>query len=89
MKSLIPISFLIFASAACSVDDAESLAPAPKKIPVELELHGETRMDDFYWLRDRENPDVVAYLEAQGPPPPAGGSWSPDSFTALMAELDR
>jgi len=27
--------------------------------------HGETRIDHYYWLRDRENPDVLAYLEAE------------------------
>ena len=33
--------------------------------PVELVRHGDTRIDPWYWLRDRDNPDVVAYLEAE------------------------
>jgi len=28
-------------------------------------LHGETRVDDYHWLRERENPEVRAYLEAE------------------------
>ena len=32
---------------------------------VELEMHGDVRVDDYYWLRDRENPEVIAYLEAE------------------------
>lgn len=27
--------------------------------------HGDTRIDDYHWLRDRENPEVIAYLEAE------------------------
>jgi oligopeptidase B len=28
-------------------------------------LHGDERRDDYFWLRDRDNPDVIAYLEAE------------------------
>ena len=40
-------------------------APVAKRQPVELEKHGDVRIDDYYWLRERENPEVVAYLEAE------------------------
>jgi oligopeptidase B len=36
-----------------------------RKIPTELEKHGHLRVDDYYWLRDRDNPEVIAYLEAE------------------------
>ena len=39
--------------------------PKAKKIPKYLEIHGDIRQDDYYWLNDRENPDVIAYLEAE------------------------
>jgi oligopeptidase B len=44
----------------------DSIAPpaAPAR-PVELTLHGDTRVDPWYWLRDRENPEVIDYLEAE------------------------
>lgn len=42
-----------------------SQAPLAKRLPVEHTLHGETRTDDYYWLRDRHNPEAVAYLEAE------------------------
>ena len=32
------------------------------KIPTKLETHGHVRIDNYYWLRERENPDVVKYL---------------------------
>ena len=39
--------------------------PVAKAVPHKLELHGKVRSDEYYWLKDRENPDVVKYLEAE------------------------
>lgn len=39
--------------------------PAAKRVPREIAMHGDTRMDEYYWLRDRNNPDTIAYLEAE------------------------
>lgn len=39
--------------------------PAAKKIPYRLEKHGEVRVDDYYWLRERKNPEVLDYLKAE------------------------
>ena len=36
--------------------------PVAKQIPTTFTLHGESRTDDYAWLRDRENPEVIAYL---------------------------
>jgi oligopeptidase B len=36
-----------------------------KRIPTRLEKHGHVRIDDYYWLRERDNPEVIAYLEAE------------------------
>ena len=33
--------------------------------PRQLTKHGHTRFDDYYWLRERENPEVISYLEAE------------------------
>jgi oligopeptidase B len=37
---------------------------APKKQQL-LEIHGHQRIDDYYWMNDRENPEVIAYLESE------------------------
>ena len=29
------------------------------------DIHGVELKDDYFWLRERENPDVIAYLEAE------------------------
>ncbi|RZJ30356.1 MAG: S9 family peptidase [Flavobacterium sp.] len=40
-------------------------APIAKKIPKTLEKHGDKRIDDYYWLNDRENPEVIDYLKQE------------------------
>jgi oligopeptidase B len=37
--------------------------PFAKKIEKKLSIHGHTRTDPYYWLRERENPEVIKYLE--------------------------
>jgi oligopeptidase B len=37
---------------------------APRR-PTLLRAHGDERLDEWYWLREREDPDVIAYLEAE------------------------
>jgi len=39
--------------------------PVARVEPTELELHGTTRIDDYYWLKEREDPVVVEYLAAE------------------------
>ncbi|MET0500073.1 MAG: S9 family peptidase, partial [Candidatus Binatia bacterium] len=36
-----------------------------KRIPTRLETHGHERIDDYYWLRERDDPEVLAYLKAE------------------------
>jgi oligopeptidase B len=33
--------------------------------PVENKIHNRTLIDDYAWMRDRENPETIAYLEAE------------------------
>jgi oligopeptidase B len=46
-------------------------APAPAGPPIAprhrrvLELHGERLIDDYFWMRERDNPETRAYLEAE------------------------
>lgn len=63
MYRLIPLSITLFALLGCAREEAA--APAPEKRPVTLELHGDKRIDNYYWLRNREDPEVIAYLEAE------------------------
>lgn len=40
-------------------------APVAKKVRAERIHHGDTFVDDYEWLRDKDDPEVIAYLEGQ------------------------
>ncbi len=40
-------------------------SPVAEKIPVTLTTAGHKRVDNYYWLKERDNPNVIAYLEAE------------------------
>lgn len=42
-----------------------SLPPVAKMVPKQIHTHGDVRVDDYFWLRERDNPDVIEYLEAE------------------------
>ena len=39
------------------------MPPKAEKIEKKLTIHGDTRIDNYYWLNERENPKVIKYLE--------------------------
>ncbi|MGD7787461.1 S9 family peptidase [Propionibacteriaceae bacterium Y1700] len=45
---------------------AESLTPpVADRRPIERTHHGDTVIDEYEWLRDKSDPDVIAHLEAE------------------------
>lgn len=68
MKQLLPYTLgtLLIAGACNSTEKKQDMQPpVAKTIPHELSMHGDTRIDPYYWLKERENPEVIAYLEAE------------------------
>jgi oligopeptidase B len=41
------------------------MPPVARTDPHPMTIHGHTRTDPYYWLKERENPEVIAYLEAE------------------------
>ncbi|WP_298287349.1 S9 family peptidase [uncultured Lutibacter sp.] len=39
--------------------------PKAEKIEKKLEIHGDVRIDNYYWLNEKENPKVIGYLNAE------------------------
>ncbi|EJG03049.1 S9 family peptidase [Flavobacterium sp. F52] len=71
MKKLILFCWVcaIFASSYLKIN-AQSMqndisAPKAKIIPKTLKKHKETRIDNYFWLNDRENPEVIDYLNQE------------------------
>ena len=44
------------------MSDAPPLAP---REPHDVSVHGDPRIDDYFWLRDRDDPRTLAYLKAE------------------------
>lgn len=40
-------------------------APQAKEVKHPITLHGDTRMDPYYWMNQRENPEVIHYLKQE------------------------
>ncbi len=43
----------------------EQHPPQARRVPTERTHHGDTVVDDYEWLRDKEAPETTAYLEAE------------------------
>ena len=39
--------------------------PAAKRVPKSSTTHSDVRVDDYFWLRDKTNPEVIRYLEEE------------------------
>jgi oligopeptidase B len=55
----------LWAGAGGQLDPSVASPPVAKKIPKTFTIHGDTRVDDYFWLRDKKSPEVTAYLEAE------------------------
>jgi len=60
---LLPVALIALVS-SCNLNN-DMKPPVAEKKSKELTIHGDTRLDNYYWLRERENPEVIAYLEAE------------------------
>lgn len=62
------LATLCFSSASwCTVQARQAQVTPPQATSRShtSTLHGETRVDPYFWLRERTNPEVIAYLEAE------------------------
>ena len=37
------------------------MPPIAKKVPYKMTVHGDTRIDNYYWMRDDERKDTISY----------------------------
>ncbi len=57
--------------------DTSTQAPTAEQIPYQLKEHGDIRVDNYYWMKERDNPEVIDYLEREN-----------DYFNKMTAETD-
>jgi oligopeptidase B len=79
-KSITLAAITLAAMSACNNDQmnqTQTEPPIAAKKPKELAIHGHTRVDEYFWLNDRENQEVIDYLNAE------------NAYTkAMMADTD-
>jgi len=59
---LVIMSFILLT--ACTNNSTVN-PPVAKKIAKDLTIHSDTRIDNYFWLKDRENSEVIQYLEEE------------------------
>ncbi|MEN8117334.1 MAG: S9 family peptidase [Bacteroidota bacterium] len=64
MNKLYLLTAIILILAACSTKE-KVMPPVAKKVAKELTTHGDTRIDNYYWMNERENPEVITHLEVE------------------------
>ena len=48
-----------------SAEFTPHVAPRPTKKPKDVSVHGDKRVDDYFWLREKDNPAVLEHLRAE------------------------
>jgi len=67
VRTLIIISaiILVFASPSLAQNGESPKPPMIEKNPKTTNLHGQTMVDNYFWLREKTNPKVIAHLESE------------------------
>lgn len=65
IRMVLLVAALAALVAGCRPERPTATPPRAALQPVSLEKHGDVRTDNYFWLRERENPEVIAYLEAE------------------------
>jgi oligopeptidase B len=66
---------------------ATPLPPKAKKIPHQLEMHGDVRIDPYFWMREREDETVLNHLRAENEYYKALTSHTDDFKDTLFQEM--
>ena len=60
-----PLLLVLFSATAMAQTPPMPTPPIAAKKPVAAEKFGDKRVDDYFWLRDKTNPDVLEYLKLE------------------------
>jgi oligopeptidase B len=59
------VAFSLGMSMAIAQEGDSVKPPTARKSPKTTTIHGETLVDDYFWLREKSDPEVISYLEAE------------------------
>src|SRR5437899_6950964 len=64
-RSLLTMVLLSGLAQSMNLNAASPVPPIAPKVPKIIETHGDKRVDDYFWLREKTNAQVLAYLEKE------------------------
>ena len=78
---------ILISLASCVGDNMDK--PNPKKIPYELQQHGDIRLDNYYWMRDdsRSDIEIINYLKSENDYADKWFSSMRDNKTEIIEDL--
>jgi len=65
LRLALAFALLAVPVAVFAIDPSVATPPVAKKVPEKLVQHGDTRIDNYFWIKDKKNPEVIKYLEAE------------------------
>ena len=64
-RSLRALLALVMTATTMQAQEAPPKPPVAKRVPKTTKIHGYTNVDDYFWLREKENPEVIEYLKQE------------------------
>ncbi|HWB03353.1 MAG TPA: S9 family peptidase [Verrucomicrobiales bacterium] len=64
-RLLLLFTLLCHATARADFPPVEGHAPETERRPKDVTVHDDKRIDDYFWLRNRKDPKVIAHLKAE------------------------
>src|SRR5579863_10352337 len=89
IQSQLVLIAAILAPAARAQDAGPQQPPVAKKIPHITKVNGTTLTDNYFWLRDKKDPDVMKYLKAENGYTEAAMESTKDLQETLYQEMLR
>ena len=65
LRLIAAFPLLLLPLVSCATGDRSVGPPDAPERPVEVRVHGQVLVDDYAWIREKDNPEVIAYLEAE------------------------
>ncbi len=65
LQRILLCTFALLPLPVAVADEPAATPPVAKKVPHVTKIHGDVLIDNYFWLREKTNPEVRAYLEAE------------------------
>lgn len=64
-RFVLVLALVLIPAMALGIDPKAATPPVAKKQPHKTVLHGDTLIDNYFWMKEKSNPEVIKHLEAE------------------------